>query len=167
MITGERLFQQKDENRLAADILEGHVDWTRLSSLRLPKNLLNILRRALHPEQDQRYQSANQMYLDLAKYLTNSGKHIDLTDELHEFMHHLFLQSEAPVQPEPKAPNLDFKSIETPKTPPDSLSDKVAPPIQKQVEMTKTPSKKTGKATSGPKTASPEKKAKSSQKTGR
>ncbi|MCK5737967.1 protein kinase [bacterium] len=143
MLTSERLFHGKKENQLAADIIEGHVDWKRLTDIRLPKTLLNILRRALHPEQDQRYQSANQMYLDLAKYLTNSGKHIDLTDDLHEFMHRLFLESETPIPAKITSPDLDFKSIETPQTPPDALSGKVARPIQKKIEQSEIQAKTT------------------------
>ncbi len=90
LITGVRSFQGATEEETIRNIQNGKLKLEPLQSLKVPAVLQHIIARAMHPEIDQRYQNANQMYLDLAQYLMVASKTIELSNELGNYVKGLF-----------------------------------------------------------------------------
>lgn len=90
LITGERLFNGPTDQETALLIKNGKINLHRLQEMQVPEALQHIISRALQPDVTQRYQSANQMYLDLAQYLMVASQTIELSDELGDYVKQLF-----------------------------------------------------------------------------
>jgi serine/threonine protein kinase/5-hydroxyisourate hydrolase-like protein (transthyretin family) len=90
LMTGTRLFQGKSEAEIIEQIRHEKTDLHVLREIQVPETLQHIISRALQHDIGQRYQSANQMYLDLAQYLMVSSKTIELSEELGALVKELF-----------------------------------------------------------------------------
>ncbi len=79
-LTGMRLFNSQEEIIAAGR----NPKWFRkaLKGKHLTTPLVKVLLRALNPDLDKRYQSANYMYIDLLQYLISSNEAGELMDEL-------------------------------------------------------------------------------------
>lgn len=91
LITGKRLFQGSSDEKTIEAVRSGKTSLKLLQNLVVPEVIQNILTKALQKDPDQRYQSANQMYLELAQFLMDSSKTIELSDELGAFVKNLFV----------------------------------------------------------------------------
>jgi len=120
LVTGKRLFHGKSDEDIVTRIQSGKYDLSPLKELQIPEALQHIISRALQYDIEQRYQSANQMYLDLAQYLMVASKTIELSEELGEYVKGLFdvnmlnesdngTDSQPDNQPEPAADDLPQK----------------------------------------------------------
>lgn len=90
LITGRRLFHGANDEKTIEAVRSGKTDLKLLAALEIPGAIQKIISRALQKDREQRYQSVNQMYLDIAQYLMASSKTIELSDELSEFVKNLF-----------------------------------------------------------------------------
>ncbi len=82
LLTGKRLFPEKDPQAAIAKLRSGQWDLSSLSHAGVPDLLANVLARALQKEPAQRYQSANHMYLELMNYLSAHAPATDYALEL-------------------------------------------------------------------------------------
>jgi len=103
LITGIRLFQGKSDAEIIEQIRHPKVDLHRFQAIQVPEAIQHVVSRALQHDVAQRYQSANQMYLDLAQYLMVSSKTIELSDELGALVKELFytIDSQAEIDAPP------------------------------------------------------------------
>jgi serine/threonine protein kinase len=111
VLTGQRLLQeQKDLEDLAAGTWRFKGRYLRGHSV--PAALERVLDKALETDPARRYQSANQMYIDLLQFLITSTETGGLSEELGNFVRRLMKETEAnqepppppaPVEPEPSA----------------------------------------------------------------
>jgi len=90
ILTGERLFQGAPEEEILESIYKARVDLKTLEALGVPKALQQVLQRALKRNPDERYQSADLMYADLAHYLLTAYDSVDLSQELGSYVRELF-----------------------------------------------------------------------------
>jgi len=90
-LTGRRMFDGRDPKATIARLRAGDWDLTRLEEMGVPESLIAIVNRALQKNPDNRYQSANQMYVDLMNYLATSAPATDYAKELGEMVQALAL----------------------------------------------------------------------------
>ncbi|MFQ5707467.1 MAG: protein kinase [bacterium] len=83
-LKGKRFFQSQDNQQIIEALRNGKLKMKDLSSL--PKALQRILQKALEKEREQRYQNANQFYIDLMTYLITTKDISDIDAELADFM---------------------------------------------------------------------------------
>lgn len=95
LLAKKRLFSSSSDEEIISTIRSGKYNLDLLKEKNIPEALQHIISRALQHDVSQRYQSANQMYLDLAQYLMVASKTIELSEELGGFVKALF-QSQAP-----------------------------------------------------------------------
>ncbi len=100
LISGVRAFQGNSDKEIMEQIQAGKFDVKPLQTAQVPEALQYIIARAIHPKLEERYQSANQMYLDLAQYLMLASRTIEMSEELGEYVKSLFLTKEEIEYPE-------------------------------------------------------------------
>ncbi|MBN1351732.1 protein kinase [candidate division KSB1 bacterium] len=100
LISGHRLFQDSSDDKIIETIRSFKLDIHAISKNGVPDSIQDILAKTLNKNPDDRYGSANLMYLDLAQYLMESSNTIELSTELGDFVKQLFvLESSQPPQP--------------------------------------------------------------------
>ena len=86
-LLGERLFNSLD------DVLEAHKKSKSinmaLNSKEIPLDLKNVLTKALEKDNSKRYQTANEMYIDLLQYVKSCDVKGELMEELSEYIKYL------------------------------------------------------------------------------
>lgn len=104
VLTGERLFQSSDPAQIVALLESGEWSFNRLTEKNVPEALQLIVLRAIQKLPESRYQTANQMYLDLMTYLATQEAGPDLSSELGRLVQSLVpnekqeLPDETPTQ---------------------------------------------------------------------
>ncbi|MDZ7289378.1 MAG: protein kinase [candidate division KSB1 bacterium] len=93
VLTGERLFHNEDPKKIIALLESGDWSFAELATKEVPKALQLIVQRAVQKHPENRYQTANQMYLDLMTYLATQDSGPDLSGELG-----LLVQRVAPME---------------------------------------------------------------------
>jgi len=86
ILSGERLFQQDDPAEVIELLEAGAWNFDQLAARKVPEALQLIVQRAVHKHPESRYQTANQMYLDLMTYLTTQESGPDLSSELSQIV---------------------------------------------------------------------------------
>lgn len=76
-LTGQRLFKEQDAETMIQHLRNGEWDISLLAEKRMPTALINIVAKAVQREPGQRYQSANQMYMELMSYLSQQAPAMD------------------------------------------------------------------------------------------
>jgi len=82
ILTGERFFQHDDPAQLIAALEAGNWNFDLLGEKAAPVALQQIVQRAVQSHPENRYQTANQMYLDLMTFLSIQESGPDLANEL-------------------------------------------------------------------------------------
>jgi serine/threonine protein kinase len=93
VLTGERLFSSDNPAETIEKLEAGDWAFTELAAVSAPEALQLIVQRAVQKNQESRYQTANQMYLDLMTYLSTQEARPDLANELGHLV-----QSIAPAE---------------------------------------------------------------------
>ncbi len=78
----QRLFKEQDAEAMIQHLRNGEWDISLLAENRIPAALINIVERAIQREPSQRFQSANQMYMELMSYLSQQAPAMDYAFEL-------------------------------------------------------------------------------------
>lgn len=82
MLTGQRLFRESSPNTTVQNLRNGRWDLGLLKAADTPEMIVRLVERALQKEPRQRYQSANQMYLELMNFLATREPAMDYALEL-------------------------------------------------------------------------------------
>jgi len=82
MLTGQRLFKEQSPESTVQNLRSGNWDISLLKAMEAPELLVQVVEHALQREPRQRYQSANQMYLELMNYLSTEAPTTDYALEL-------------------------------------------------------------------------------------
>jgi len=82
ILTGERFFQHDDPAPFIAALEAGNWNFDLLGEKAVPIALQQIVQRALQSHPENRYQTANQMYLDLMTFLSIQESGPDLANEV-------------------------------------------------------------------------------------
>jgi serine/threonine protein kinase len=82
ILTGDRLFQNDDPAKVVEILETGDWNFDQLAAKEVPDALQMIVQRAVQKHPENRYQTANQMYLDLMTYLATQESGPDLANEL-------------------------------------------------------------------------------------
>lgn len=93
VLTGERLFSSDDPAETIEKLEAGNWSFSELAAVSAPEALQLIVQRAVQKNQESRYQTANQMYLDLMTYLSTQEAGPDLSSALGHLV-----QSVAPAE---------------------------------------------------------------------
>ncbi len=93
VLTGERLFPSENPAEIVEKLEAGAWNLAELAAKAAPEALQLIVQRAVQQNPESRYQTANQMYLDLMTYLATQAPGPDLSSELGRLV-----QSIAPVE---------------------------------------------------------------------
>ncbi len=86
IITGERLFASTSPQETITQLQSGKWDVSKLDALETPEKLRDAVKRALAPKPEERYPSANHMYMDLMHHLIMTAPASDFVQELSEFV---------------------------------------------------------------------------------
>ncbi|MDZ7268847.1 MAG: PEGA domain-containing protein [candidate division KSB1 bacterium] len=81
-LTGQRLFKEQDAETMIRHLRNGEWDLSLLAENRVPAALIKIVEKAIQREPSQRFQSANQMYMELMSYLSQHAPALDYAMEL-------------------------------------------------------------------------------------
>jgi serine/threonine protein kinase len=93
VLAGERLFSNENPAEIVEKLDSGAWSFSELAAKAVPEALQLIVQRAVQQHPESRYQTANQMYLDLMTYLATPAAGPDLSNELGRLV-----QSVAPVE---------------------------------------------------------------------
>ncbi|MEK7726815.1 MAG: serine/threonine-protein kinase, partial [candidate division KSB1 bacterium] len=114
MLTGQRLFKESSPNTTVQNLRNGNWDLALLKATDTPELLVRIVERALQKDPRQRYQSANQMYVELMNFLATREPVMDYALELGNLVQRLTPARayEPAAQPPPviALPGLEEKS---------------------------------------------------------
>jgi serine/threonine protein kinase len=127
LISGVRAFQGNSDKEIMEQIQAGKFNVKPLQLAQVPDALQYIITRAVHPNLEERYQSANQMYLDLAQYLMLASRTIEMSEELGEYVKSLFFIKEEIEYPE--AIQLNPNEIPETKAPEQLIQNEIDPVI--------------------------------------
>ena len=133
LLTGER-FLRTENPAEAVDILRtGRWSLSALEDLAIPEALVATTTRALQHRPENRYQSMNQLFLDLMNYQAKTNTSDDFALELEEFFAGFLLQKHVDLD------NIDLSSVEAeqaePAVPPVRPNDKFARVSQRAGSM--------------------------------
>ncbi len=106
MLTGQRLFKESSPANTVQNLRNGNWDLALLKATDTPEMLVRTVERALQKDPRQRYQSANQMYLELMNFLATREPVMDYALELGTLAQRLAQprkHAEAPAMSEPAA----------------------------------------------------------------
>jgi serine/threonine protein kinase len=90
VLTGDRLFQAEDDEKIIELIKKSKIDQKLLTDNNVPDVLHKVLVKALKKDPIERYQGANGIYIDLVEYLMSEAQSIELSIELSKFINDLF-----------------------------------------------------------------------------
>lgn len=82
MLTGQRLFKENSPSTTVQSLRNGAWDLALLKATDTPEPLVHVVERALQKEPRQRYQSANQIYVELMDFLAQREPALDYALEL-------------------------------------------------------------------------------------
>ena len=86
ILTGERLLQKEDPAEVVEMLESGGWNFNQLAEKGVPEALQVIVQRAIQRHPESRYQTANQMYLDIVTYLATRESGADLSSELGQLV---------------------------------------------------------------------------------
>ena len=89
ILTGERLLQKDDPAEIVEILEAGTWNFNQLAAKGIPEALQLVVQRAIQKHPESRYQTANQMYLDLMTYLASQEAASDLSIELGQLVQQL------------------------------------------------------------------------------
>ncbi len=90
LLTNERLFDGETDEKIIEAIKRGRVSHQELEQKKVPQSVQKILVKALQRNVNDRYQGANNVYIELVEYLMTTVESVELSAELGEFVLHLF-----------------------------------------------------------------------------
>jgi serine/threonine protein kinase len=108
VLTGERLFQNENPAEIIEKLEAGAWNFAELAAKAVPEALQLIVQRAVQQHPESRYQTANQMYLDLMTYLATQAPGPDLSNELGRLV-----QSIAPAEKSASEDHIEEVSADT------------------------------------------------------
>lgn len=82
MLTGQRLFKENSPSATVQNLRAGSWDLALLKATDTPEPLVRVVERALQKEPRQRFQSANQIYVELMNFLASREPALDYALEL-------------------------------------------------------------------------------------
>jgi serine/threonine protein kinase len=86
VITGERFFNAESPQKIVELVRSNKWDFSKIDPEKVPKKLREVLQKSLKANSDERYPSANHMYMDLMHYLILAAPAVDFVGELSEFI---------------------------------------------------------------------------------
>jgi len=86
ILTGDRLLQNDDPAKVVEILETGGWNFDQLAAQEVPDALQMIVQRAVQKHPENRYQTANQMYLDLMTYLATQESGPDPANELSDLV---------------------------------------------------------------------------------
>lgn len=86
VITGERFFSAESPQKIVELVRSNKWDFSKIENENVPKKLKEVLHKSLKSKLDERYPSANHMYMDLMHYLILAAPAADFVGELSEFV---------------------------------------------------------------------------------
>ncbi|MFQ5630530.1 MAG: protein kinase, partial [bacterium] len=89
VITGERFFNANDPQKNIELLRSNKWDFSKIENDEIPKKLREVIHKSLKAKTDERYPSANHMYMDLMHFLILAAPAADFVGELSEFMKNL------------------------------------------------------------------------------
>ena len=90
VLTNKRLFHSDNDEKVIEAIRKGRIDQKLFSQHDVPASVQNVIIKSLQRDSDNRYQGANEIYIDLVEYLMTSTQSVELSVELGEFIGELF-----------------------------------------------------------------------------
>ena len=118
ILTGERFFQHDDPAQFIAALEAGNWNFDLLGEKAVPVALQQILQRALQSHPENRYQTANQMYLDLMTFLSIQESGPDLANELGRIVEGVVPSAKPDVDPpKDETPTESLRKLFTYSTP--------------------------------------------------
>ncbi|MDZ7343547.1 MAG: serine/threonine protein kinase, partial [candidate division KSB1 bacterium] len=105
-LTGERFIKSDNPAEVVTLLTTGNWSLTGLIDKQVPGPLQLIVQRAIQKDPESRYQTANQMYLDLMTYLATQEAIADISNALGLLVQRFApvqkrLEEETPIQPSP------------------------------------------------------------------
>ncbi len=143
ILTGQRLFDAADDRQVIEAIKKHRPDANMLEQHNIPTAIQKILMKSVQKDIDDRYQGANEIYIDLVEYLMTTSHSVELSRELSEFVHKLF-REELAVR---KGATVDRTSKEGPQ--PATLSSEPLPVHEPDAEKQSPPVVIPGDSSSG------------------
>ena len=129
LITGEKLFEGDSDFTIMRKIATGEVNLARLDELNLPAKLKDIFLKSLAKDLSLRYQSANEMYVDLYQ-LGREQYRGEPTSEISRLVHEIHVgedEPETPAEPvQDQQEKIKTKVLNVPSEP------EIKPPPEKQ-----------------------------------
>lgn len=95
VITGERLIKSSNPQEVVELLRSRQQDWTEALPPDIPEKLQNVLEKSLAAKPENRYPTANQMYLDLMNYLLLTDPAADFMNDLANFVSNIMKLSES------------------------------------------------------------------------
>ncbi|MBN2012618.1 protein kinase [candidate division KSB1 bacterium] len=92
-LTNEMLFSAESDEKIVEAIKRGRVNYRQLEDNQVPESVQKILVKTLQRNLNDRYQGANNIYIDLVEYLMTSIESVELSAELGQFVQELFQDS--------------------------------------------------------------------------
>jgi len=135
ILTGERLFQQDDPAQLIARLETGAWNFDLLGAKETPTALQQIVLRAAQGHPENRYQTANQMYLDLMTFLATQDSGPDLAGELGRIVASIAPATKFEVETsKEETPTESLRKLYNYSTPENGTHQNAAPPLEPVIE---------------------------------
>jgi len=135
ILTGERLFQQDDPAQVIATLEAGAWNFDLLGAKATPTALQQIVLRAVQSHPEHRYQTANQMYLDLMTFLATQESGPDLAGELGRIVESVAPAAKLELETrKDETPTESLRKLYNYTTPENGVYQHAAPPIESVIE---------------------------------
>jgi serine/threonine protein kinase len=136
ILTGDRLFQKENTTEVVEMLEAGTWNFSQLSEKAVPEALQLIVQRAVQRHPESRYQTANQMYLDLMTYLAAQGEGADPATELGQLVQRLapaekFESEEQRVE---ETPTESLRNLYKQTAPENGVHQNRVPPVEPTIE---------------------------------
>ena len=135
ILTGERFFQHDDPAQLIAVLEAGNWNFDLLGEKAAPVALQQIVHRAVQSHPENRYQTANQMYLDLMTYLSIQESGPDLANELGRLVDSVAPSAKLEVAaPKDETPTESLRKLYSHSTSENGVHQPPAPSVETEVD---------------------------------
>ena len=101
LITGERFFKADNPQQNIEMLRSNKWDFSKIENDNVPKKLREVIQKSVRPKVEDRYPSANHIYMDLMHYLILAAPAADFSGELAEFVQKLDVRSQLEKQSAP------------------------------------------------------------------